>query len=175
MVATIFQDAGISGKTNHSLHVTGTTCIYNSGILRKLSRAGLDTRGCMSDLTRSSKLRHAGTHLYQFQPSLVLPIVLRLHQLLSTWVVPACLFLGALMYHTSHSTTATLLCTMEVWHSNLSMHLLKSNWTLQIFNWHSCVFFTLLNIFFSKINMYAFCPWFTQLWISLWKQLHSAL
>ena len=42
MAATIFKDAGISGKTNHSLRVTGATCMYNSGIPEKTiqSRTG---------------------------------------------------------------------------------------------------------------------------------------
>ena len=42
MVATIFKDAGISGKTNHSLRVTGATHMYNNGIPEKTiqSRTG---------------------------------------------------------------------------------------------------------------------------------------
>ena len=35
MIATIFKDAGISGKTNHRLRVTGATRMYNSGIPEK--------------------------------------------------------------------------------------------------------------------------------------------
>ena len=61
MVATIFKDAGISGKTNHSLRVTGATRMYNSGIPEKTiqSRTGHKSVEALRVYERPSKEQQA--------------------------------------------------------------------------------------------------------------------
>ena len=61
MVATIFKDAGISGKTNHSLRVTGATRMYNSGIPEKTiqSRTGHNSIEALRVYERPSKEQQA--------------------------------------------------------------------------------------------------------------------
>ncbi len=72
MVATIFKDAGITGKTNHSLRVTGATRMYNSGIPEKTiqSRTGHKSVEALRVYQQPSKEQQAkacmqGTRLYR--------------------------------------------------------------------------------------------------------------
>ena len=61
MVTTIFKDTGISGKTNHSLRVTGATRMYNSGIPEKTiqSRTGHKSVEALRVYERPSKEQQA--------------------------------------------------------------------------------------------------------------------
>ena len=105
VVVIIFKNAGISGKTNHRLRVTGATHMYNSGIPEKTSRAGLGVEALRvyERPSKEQQAKHAGhlpvPKLNQLQALLpllfwILPIVHRLRWLLSTRVVPTCLSVG---------------------------------------------------------------------------------
>ena len=59
MVTTIFNDAGISGKTNHSLRVTGATRMYNSSIPEETIQTGHQSVEALRVYERSSKEQQA--------------------------------------------------------------------------------------------------------------------